>query len=91
MHMSCCIMIFQHRVHKASLLAAEPTCCKRDRAKGRPSPGYYPAWCYDKDSDPSAAPRLAAAECAVVEEAASQRAAGRLEDNRRTTLTRLST
>lgn len=58
--------------------AAEPTCCRHDRGEARPNPGCYPAWCCDKDSDPSVAPPLAAAECVDAEEAASQRGAGTL-------------
>lgn len=55
------------------------TCCRRDRAKERLSPGYCPAWCYDRGSGLSAAPLLASAGSVTFEEAASQRVAGMLQ------------
>lgn len=62
---------------------AVPTCCRRDQGGERPSPGYCPAWCYDKGSGPSAAPLLAGAGCAVDEGAASQKEAGMLQIERK--------
>lgn len=59
-----------------------PTCCRRDRAEGRLSPGYCPAWCCDRGSGPSAAPLLASAGSVTFEEAASQRVAGMLQGQR---------
>lgn len=59
-----------------------PTCCRRDRGGGRPSPGCCPALCCDRGSGPSAAPPLASAGSAAAEGAASQRAAGKLQGHR---------
>lgn len=55
------------------------TCCRRDPAEERLSPGYCPAWCCDRGSGPSAAPLLASAGSVTFEAAASQREAGTLQ------------